>query len=383
VRLCWRCAQVMPLTTEHTKYSWKIRVAALLVVSFITLIFIEVLLRIALPGLGKEGWSTGLFCTDETLHYRAMTPGVRGTMRGEEFSNIPIQANSMGYRDDEWPKAPVQYLFLGDSFGWGWGAPVNATIPATFRSELRSSGREAAVVNLSIPGDDIARMHHRYRLFRDSLRPETVIVLTYINDFFFPDDQAAQMKHLQAIDCYKGHQVLRNIQCTPQLKRGRGYPFNQLYLYRLARRTLYKWRSGQMGLSHAEHLIKAGYQDDHTFLSDQRLMRHAREFYFDAMTDIGTHQNIVLVYIPPVYAIDDQTGKRITKILGTDAAAADRFQTALAQEAQARGLDFFDFSAALRDAHRLEPIYYPGDGHLNTRGYELVGQLLAQTLIGQ
>ena len=87
---------------------------------------------------------------------------------------------------------------------------------------------------------------------------------------------------------------------------------------------------------------------------------------------------MLLIYIPQRFQI----------LVGQSAKLSSRYQAdKINQEMRALcrelGIDYLDTYPELLAASRVEPVFYPVDGHLKPRGYRLVGELLARHQLGE
>jgi hypothetical protein len=101
-----------------------------------------------------------------------------------------MNANSLGFRDAEWPleKAPNEFrvLVLGDSFIEGYGAEADQTMPAELGKLLSQAmpGRQVRVMNGGISGSDpVHNLHALTRVFL-SYKPDVVIQAVNSLDLF-------------------------------------------------------------------------------------------------------------------------------------------------------------------------------------------------------
>lgn len=337
---------------------------------------LELALRIAMPQLGAEGWSAGVFCRNEALHYGAMVPHIEASMIGHEFGEITLHANSHGYRGEEWPGDDSLTVVLGDSFGWGWGVGDSLMWSATVGAHSAEP-----LANLSMPGDDWFRMQHRFRLHREELKAKHVVVLCYINDFFGMDDQRARYDSLNRSTVYvQDHVVLDG--CEPTTVKGRFYPFNRLYVYKLARNVyrFYRQRNVDEGMS--DYLTRIGYSDDARFLNSDTDFDAVCEGYVTTMREAIGEQPISFVYIPPVYAIDARKGAEVTAAAAVSLDRYRAFHQALERSFQdLPNTAFLDLHPSLEAAHTQAPVYYLNDGHLNANGHRVLGEQLAATIL--
>lgn len=96
--------------------------------------------------------------------------------------------NSDGFSTLEFDSIPSQkkkIILLGDSFTWGLSG--NEYIDSTFAQHLQKFDTNATIINLSVPGIDIAGYEAIIDYYIDKIKPELVILNFYKNDFVFYD----------------------------------------------------------------------------------------------------------------------------------------------------------------------------------------------------
>lgn len=102
------------------------------------------------------------------------------------FYGIHIQTNSLGFRNPEItlkkPEGITRILVLGDSLVFGWGAPLEQTIPFLLETKLNTNGKNCEVINLGV-GNYNTTME--VELFKEKglpLQPDAVILVYFVND---------------------------------------------------------------------------------------------------------------------------------------------------------------------------------------------------------
>lgn len=341
---------------------------AILIVTVTTAI--EITLRIAMPHLGAEGWSSGAFCQNTEKNYRCMVPNTRTTMVGLDFGHVEIHSNSRGYRDEEWPVDEPSVMVLGDSFGWGWGIADSTT----WLNHVRKSVH-LPVVNLSIPGDNWFRMQHRYRLHRDELTVDQVVILCYVNDFFGWNNQLQRCDSLAQTGFYSAdvqHTVLEG--CTITKNKGRLYPFNRLYLHRALRQLYTYFKLREDDETTEAFYTRIGFSEDARFLSETASFDSIAKGYVMEIEECFSGTPVAVVSIPPVYAIDEEKCASVTRATGPTIANYERFRRALIRAFEdAPNARLIDLHHALLRSHIEAPVYFNNDGHLNMHGHAVLG----------
>lgn len=159
--------------------------------------FCEVAARIVFPAPEVEGW-------DRTRYaFKSIPDSIRGTIQRDGMANAVIRhecepdgfrfdssLNLYGFRGPDFALDPSpdrhRVVFVGDSFVEGLGAGDGDTIPVQFARDLDARGRPVEAINLGISG---AGFSEYVRIVRDCLtllKPRTIVLVTYANDFPAP-----------------------------------------------------------------------------------------------------------------------------------------------------------------------------------------------------
>ena len=361
---------------DHSKRKPLVAITAYAIAVLVALFIAEVVLRIAMPQLGAEGWSAGVFCHNRRCDYRTMVPHAVGQMKGREFGEVAVKANGKGYRDREWPTDDSATVVLGDSFGWGWGVSDTA-----LWKQVVDSPAIAPIINLSMPGDDWFRMQHRFRLHQNELKAKNLVVLCYINDFFGMDDQLARRDSLNQTGFYSEvHSVLDG--CETSDHKGRFYPFNRLYVYKMLKGFYVYFNQRNEGEGMSDYHSRLGYSADASFLSNGGTFYSVCANYRDALRETAGELPITVVYIPPVYAIDSTVANQVSRAAGVSLARYDDFYEALLESfAGTQNLEFVDLHPSLSRAHGASSVYFLNDGHLNAHGHRVMGECVAAAIL--
>ncbi|MFH1201749.1 MAG: hypothetical protein V1674_02535 [Candidatus Omnitrophota bacterium] len=98
------------------------------------------------------------------------------------------QTNSKGFRGKEIPYQRTnnkkRILFLGDSFGWGFGVDNLKMYSSILQSK---HDKILEVVNLSVSGYDLLKEYLMYKTEGIKYAPDIIILLFYIGDDIYPD----------------------------------------------------------------------------------------------------------------------------------------------------------------------------------------------------
>ncbi len=124
---------------------------------------------------------------DDRVVYE-LRPNLRGRLMG-----VDVRTNDHGMRGRDRPieKGPgvFRIVGLGDSHGFGWGVPEDATFYERLESLLndRLAPRRFEVWNLSVPGYNTVQEVRAFRLRADRLRPDLIVVNYVHNDMDLPN----------------------------------------------------------------------------------------------------------------------------------------------------------------------------------------------------
>lgn len=342
----------------------------------VTFLLLEVILHLfpppATPNIGRS-----LFCKDPVIR-RRMRPNVSGKMPGTKWQEIEIRSNRDGYRDTEWleKKARLRVMFLGDSFGWGWGCRFEKMI-----SRVLEGKGIFSVYNLAIPGDGINDYYVRYNVYHDRIKPHIVLILMYANDFFVEDP----ISQLYLNRAKQSEELRRDKQYVPQCI---SYPLNMddvlntSYMFRIANRIRY---SGGITFSSKERRLNAlrmGFAEDLEFLSNDKKLALPLSWLSKNLTRMKKDGiPIIVANIPPSYSIDDKARKRLHEALGPDLVRIKPqiLENHVEELCRSIGVEFVSLAEVLRKSN--QPVYFEFDSHLNENGQVAVGSALHSRLL--
>lgn len=108
--------------------------------------------------------------------------GVRQFYPGQ--LDYTVDTNSQGFRGPEWDLSGKRknIVVLGDSFAFGWGVAWEETMGQVLERELQKSDPAWQVINLAMPGWSIREAVAALELYRDRLKPVSVIYVFCPND---------------------------------------------------------------------------------------------------------------------------------------------------------------------------------------------------------
>ena len=152
-----------------------------LVSTLLTLFVFEMGARLFIPEWTPAAGDRRFWRHDESLGWRHR-PRQRGIHSHRDF-RVEVSINSRGLRDREYPIArdPAlrRMLFLGDSFGWGFGVDHEAML-----SELLEARRPTwEIINASVSGYGTDQQLLWLQSDGSAYQPDVVLVLFHPNDF--------------------------------------------------------------------------------------------------------------------------------------------------------------------------------------------------------
>lgn len=342
----------------------------------VTFLLLEVILHF-FPPPAATNIGRSLYCKDPVIR-RRMRPNVSGKTFGTGAQEIEIRSNRDGYRDTEWleKKARPRVMFLGDSFGWGWGCRFEKII-----SQVLEGKGVFSVYNLAIPGDGITDYYVRYNVYHDRIKPHIVLILMYANDFFVKD--AIPELHLNRAK--QSEELRRDKQYVPQCI---SYPLsmedvlNASYMFRIVTRVRY---SGGITFSSRERQLKAlrmGFAKDLEFLSNSQKLSLPLSWLSRNLTRMKKDGiPIIVANIPPHYSIDNRARKTLHEALGPDLARIKPqiLENHLEELCRTIGVEFVSLAEVLRKSN--QPVYFHIDAHLNENGQVAVSSALHSRLL--
>lgn len=339
-------------------------------------VLFELALR-ALPNPPVADIRTSFTCKDPVLR-TTMRPLVRSNQAGSEWKDVVLQGNANGYRDTEWgvKRGGQRVMLLGDSFAWGWGVPFDRGMGAL----MERSGR-LSIFNVAIPGDGINDYFVRFHVHRHTVRPDAVVVVMYVNDFF-QDNLGDDLYVKRASAAQAMPPGPYNPQCIP-------YPLNldnyldSLYTFRMIRRLR---ASGSFGFTSEEQkkaALRRGYElDVHYLANEARRTASAFAYAEHHLSKIKSDSPAMLVvYIPPKYSVEPSARKQLEWAFAASVSNVlhpEVVERKLAALADKLGIPFLNLRESLATASR--PAYWEFDGHLNEEGHAIAAREIQSRL---
>ncbi len=364
----------------------------------------EVALRVFYPQ-AVIGFSGPLFTKSEE-NLTLLKSGVRGTHLSREFE-IRIAANTQGYRDREWnldaERDSCRILFLGDSFLFGWGVEQDEV----FVSRLQASGY-GQLYNAGMPNDGFPLYARRAAVHVKELRPDFVVLCAYANDYTAfrrelgtPTDPTETPKPAaRAADSAATPRTVKHEAGGDQdAERRRGEPvlfrvkkaIQSAHIYRLTYRVLREnpLISRLIGRAYHDQLTRQIFREEFSLYTDRpNLLDRVWPRVHDNLEQIlaicrENGASLVVLQIPPGYAVDRPAMERLLKITGIEEDSLDlgTVSRQLRDYCRESGLEFLDPTDRLRQASASgTPMYYKIDLHLNAQGHGVLADFLADWL---
>lgn len=314
-----------------------------------TLLLAEGVLRIALPAPPKWTYPQESYLFDaETAH--RLAPSQRAFTHDK-----PVETNSQGLRDREFPEAPseslVRVLAIGDSQTFGNGLFSADTWPKQLEAALNKGPKKWEVLNAGVPGTDTWQHEIFLRRLTRTYHPQVAIVAVYPNDVsrtFTPDPASALPTN--STEKRLGYVLKRSTVCLLFLSGFRG---------------ALRWWEGNEEAVH-EHDALTGTPDE--FVEEAW---HQVERSISGMKSCAdeNHVELLVVVIP-----------RRDEVTGAERGRA--FQKRVRAIADANGISCVDPLGALEQEYRRsgDAMFLAWDGHNTKISNAVIAGELAEAL---
>ena len=340
----------------------KNRFRLLLFTTFVLLVGVELLLRFGLHRNEtypeRNGWSyLSLFQDDGSPWFAPLGKGGELEYKKEEFDHTrPISSLGIREREISRQKAPNEYrvLALGDSFTEGVGTAYESTWLKVLEHHLaaRMPDRLVSTINAGIAGSD---PFLEYMLFRErllELEPDLVIVCvnpTDVNDVVLRG----------GLERFRPDGTTRFLRPAPKWE----WAYATSYIFRSVVHDLldYNWffiRADRMASAETEAL--------------ERL-----ESVLVAFQQLSEEHGFELFVVFHPFTLEEVINDRYSHQLG--------LLTAKLRNAKTNSIRFTDLlEYYTRNQLMAGPdagdFFWPVDGHHTTKGYELMGTAIAETM---
>lgn len=278
------------------------------------------------------------------------------------------------------PIPDLRILVLGDSFAFGMGVNDDQTIASSISKQLHQWGIQARVYNAGVPSYNLGEIRCKYERIKDLIHPDIVVVTTVYNDF------EATVGDCKSI--YWGKKFLdqeKELKDIEPKLWSRAYPYirdlalgnSQLMVFLVKQSLNFMIK---MGLRDSfVGVLKAYNPDFHQYAKDR--VDNVRPVLTDLHKTIqkdGTFD--IFAYIPGVLEVDDNLWNSSVK-LEKKPLLRDFPHRHLLSAAREAGFPII--MDPVSDPDNLETLrksYFQIDSHLNAKGNDFWGKLVAQKI---
>jgi len=304
-------------------------------------------------------------------------PGYSGTLTSKEFT-VDVRAGSLGLRVRDLDFAALStehpYLFIGDSYFFGWGVEQEQRLSELFGSKIAEDGRPAPVVNLSFPGWGTYHYLAVWEQFVPQLKPRFVIIGMFIGNDFTDDLKQSWRSHEAG-----GASV------APENR-----PTSLFLRFKLAAREMISTSPVLSVVNHALWMSPAfrslfsglEIRNDRIALYEtassdlQKQLYAATESALDSLARLSHAQGVPLL----VVLIPDHLQVLMSDLFrGYDFDKPQRTIQAFLHE---RGIACFDLLPIFRGTPSPDEMFFREDKHWNAKGHAFVAEALRQCLMG-
>jgi hypothetical protein len=331
----------------------------------LTFWLLEVVLRM-FPTLGTR---SGTLVPPAKVHtlgpaVTVFQPGYSGTLVSRDF-RVELRTNSLGFREEEidFPSLARArpYLFLGDSYFYGWGVSVEARVSARFHELLEASDRAGPVVNFSSPGFGTYQNLEVLRRFAPQLRPRMVVIGFFIGNDFLDDRKSLLKMAAPGAEKPDGG-------AWPRVKSRVRSSLNNSRCVNIAKTALWKFKRFRQIFNALE------IRNDRIDFYDPGRGMELYEATFSALDGIAewSRANSVPVL---VVVIPDHLQVVSEDVL--DGYEFSRPQSLLWAHLYRAGIPSLDLLEPLRRSQEKESLYFSEDKHWTEQGHDFAARQLA------
>ncbi len=339
----------------------------------------EALVRVLLPQ-PISVVSPGLYKPDPPRRYR-LRPGHQGSLsNGAEFSTH-VAINSLGLRGPESRRQATQprILVLGDSFVFGWGVEIEASMVAGVQLGLRQDYSELEVLNGGLPGfglrDEVDWLrHHGLRL-----EPDLVVLVVMMGNDLLEATANRRRERLSEILPEAG--IAGELQITA---------YRRSHLFRLTKRAG-SGLASRLGLPEPwaigylrEMMGALALEPPLLVLEGRQASRQAVAELVELAEDHGIA--LAALLIPAQMQVQPEVFEALCALIDLEPSEHDpdvpgRFFAGLLAE---HNIPNFDVSAAFRrEIAKGEQLYFAYDPHWTPAGHDLAADLLVDFLVAE
>lgn len=340
---------------------WRLvaRLLVLVVAVVATLLLCEGGLRVADSSIHRSGEFQPPLTRDPLADGRSMfASGYSGRHVSPEF-DVRIRVNELGFREGELDRGHLTerrpFLFVGDSYFWGWGVEKEERVSERFAAALLAAGGEAVpAVNLSMPGWGGRRYSEVTELFGDRLHPRLVIVGLFVGNDFLDDAKAVRESGPRSVGSrLRLRRILRNSALVNLLKRA---------LWSLSDfRRLFNWLE---------------VRNDRIVLYEHEESELQRTLYRPTLEAFDRIAAISRSTATPVFVVLLPDHLQVLEPELFDDYEIGRPQRILTTHLDSLGLPSIDLRMVFAEEPQLEDMYFREDKHWTPRGHDFVAQAI-------
>jgi|GEM_PF-5307047 len=335
----------------------------------------EVTTRLLSP---KKSADTGptAFVEDPVLGYVGRKNYV-GQMGNPETGNFEVRHNIHGLRDHkdygEKQLDVFRIVSLGDSFTWGAASPYEDTYLRVTEKKLADLvSKKVEIVKAGYPGYALPQEVLFFKIYGKEFQPDLVTIGFLPNDLVsvYPltDDGMGLEKPDNELGLLDPPFALKVAMFLGE--RSEFYQWLKSLLLKndTVYTTMYLARGGEN--SYVSKEWSPGYLEQLDLV--RRLLADLKEEVHKI------NARLLLIFIPQRFQLLVEKNATLRARY-----QADKINNEMKQLCRELGIDFFDAFPALLEASKQGPVFFPIDGHLNPRGYRIVGLQLAEFLANE
>ncbi len=379
--------QGSPSTPRRT--SWRVRLAALLGVTLITLLLAEAALQVFYRATVGQ-WlftRTGLplFVPDERFVYWNK-PNLSLTHKTNEFQS-QIYTNGQGLRVPEGhgdyplekPAGTERVLLLGPSFAFGWGVNYEETFAARLEALLNeqraAQNQRIEVIDAGVPSMGPGMNLDWFRAVGKDFHPDLVVQIIYMT---MTVSRVGNRNDL-LIDSH-GYLTQRNLSFKRHVA---GYAKRSALVF-YGWMAMVRARGAMTRPSEGGAILGGGREAkvEGTFDPDSPQVAESLAYYRELQETVeSSGAKLLIVYVPLSYCVHPEDIARWSHLGVGNVQGQIAYDAAFCDYLSAHGYDCLNTSAAHRDAASAgQRLYYLIDIHWTPAGNDVAARAVAEHL---
>ncbi len=342
-----------------------------MIILMITIALLELVLRMFDEIPVHRNPLSGFHVADSTLGWIGR-PDYRGRFRSQDF-NVVIEHDAQGFRRSTFDTRKLaessrRIALLGDSFTWGWGVENDELFANLLQDRLGSS---ALVKNYGVSAFGTAQELLLFDRYVQELDPDIVMVMFHTNDL---DDN---------VDSNKGRRPWFELEGGQLVARNQPVSTPAVGLIK----QLTQKSTAISTIKFTYHLIVDAFKSpaegiyeyvEPVIPEDRWLLMAAlvAELHRRCGLDVPECE-LRIVYIPTREEVSAYDADQVSVV-----------PAGLKDICAKAGINFLDLRPVLYSAWQqaespaldVTPVYFPHDGHLDTKGHQIVAEALADSL---